>query len=772
MKRYLALLALPLCLAVLTACSSDSDIPTPDLRTPTSFETDTPGRAQSETGASSTPHETPTAGQTMFATPEPSATLTPTTAATPASAPVATPLEVTLLTTEEAWVKDRREAVVSLYDITEEGARALGALDFRWMQDQPGFFGSFGYKSWTGVGEAKPKGVIHELGHAYWGLFPITGLPQLGWDTSGGNDVSPAMQRYHQDVLEFLSQPMDPWEPLRGRLRTLPEVSGENTEPIFHHIEADAVHTIAGDLHLLPPILRKYWDRLLRPGPFNSWEEALAWYMRLPEEEKKLADRYLGFEHLDLGSYDSLKSGDRQRVPEQTGDILVREERRRLQDFADLFDLLLGSPEHQENFNFWRAYMRDKRDLHERYPGLVSSLDAPRAPQIAAAMDTLLELKEKDRDEQAGLLITRLREQPFLVNFLPVLEDRVLLELFSSGSELPQGATLKGTAEFVESLEKFTPHINRIIDMGTEDAGEGAKQLTAYLNGVDFEEKDDLKLFFDILRDSDESTGKEVVAALDDSMLRRLLEPVPAKLRSLLDPPRLLEFLNITLDSTHPELVQGMQDMITFPSGNFRIDEPFIDEMYSVIAIRSRMEAAQTLSAIAGSAFPVERFLSLHPAAAVDLLSTDLDITTAMVKSSDPVILPPAKFVYRLIYADPEFAARVVQRLDRQGEDRLVLESLAHFAYDADRLRAVPGLPISLERDGRFLKGLLEDNGPEWLEQRMEEVVEVFQQRIVEKLAPGDFLAAYKRTLEAAASIIEDGEAGRTLEEITTRVLG
>ena len=59
-----------------------------------------------------------------------------------------------------------------LFDITQEGKEALDGLDFRWMQDQPGFFGSFGYKSWTGVGEAKPKGVIHELGHAYWGCSP------------------------------------------------------------------------------------------------------------------------------------------------------------------------------------------------------------------------------------------------------------------------------------------------------------------------------------------------------------------------------------------------------------------------------------------------------------------------------------------------------------------------------------------------------------------------------------------------------------------------
>lgn len=669
-------------------------------------------------------------------------------------------------------MRDRLEAVITLYDITEEGARALGTLDFRWMQDQPGFFGSFGYKSWTGVGEAKPIGVIHELGHAYWGLFPITGLPQLSWDRSGGTDVSPAMQRYHQDLLDFLSQPPDPWEPLRGRLRTLPEVSQENTEPIFHHMEADAVHTIAGDLRLLPPILRKYWDRLLQPGPFSSWEEALAWYMRLPEEEKKLANRYIGFEHLDLKSYESLKSGEQQAVPQLTVDILVREEQRRLVDFVALFDLLLGSPEHQENFNFWRGYLRDKVDLHERHPDLVAALGSPRALEMATALDALMELKDKAREERAGVLGAGLSAQPFLVNFLPTLENRVLLDLFSSGGELPKGATLKGTAEFVESLARFTPHINRIIDKGREDTDTGGEELTAYLNWVDFAEKDDLKLFFDILKDSDETIGKEVVSALDDSMLRRLLEPVPAKLRSLLPPPRFLGFLNITSGSTHEELARGIEDMIIFPSGNFRIDEPYINAMYQVVETRTRLAPTQTLNAIADSPFPVEGFLSLHGTTAADLLSVDLDITAAMVKSSDPVVLPPAKFVYRLMYADPELAARVLEHLDLQGEDRLVLESLAHFAYDADRSRAIPGLPISLERDGRFLERLLESKGAEWLEARMEEVAAVFRERVRQGEAPEDFLAAYERTLNEAASTIADGEARRTLEEITGRILG
>ena len=32
------------------------------------------------------------------------------------------------------------------------------------MEGEPGFFGSYGFTEWAGVGEASPIGVAHELG--------------------------------------------------------------------------------------------------------------------------------------------------------------------------------------------------------------------------------------------------------------------------------------------------------------------------------------------------------------------------------------------------------------------------------------------------------------------------------------------------------------------------------------------------------------------------------------------------------------------------------
>ena len=672
------------------------------------------------------------------------------------------------------WVRDRVRTVVSLYNITLEGSGALEPLDVRWMRDQPGFFGSYGYRSWTGVGEARPIGVMHELGHAYWGLFPVTGFPQLSWDKSEGEDISSAMERYHRDLLDFMAQPPDHYELLRSRLRNLPELSSSNPDPLFHTIEGDAVYTVAGDLELMPPILRKYWDQFLWRGSFRSWYEALGWYQALPSQEKKLADKYIGFEHFDLRNYDSLKASEPTRLHQEVKEDLLQEEKQRLSDFVELFDevsaYVIGTPEDEEDFKFWRGYLRDKIELHKRHPELVASLNLPRSEQIAPALDFLKDLQGKGSDEKADLVIQELETQPFLVNFLPALDNRTLLELFTSRARLPEGVTLKATAAFVESLERFTPHIKKILEAGRHDISRGADELTSYLKRVDFQEKEDLKLFFEVLQGSDNNTAIGVVAALDDSMLRRLLKPVPARLRGFLAPARFLEFLDITLDSSPKKLSQGIEDMITYPSGNFRIDEPFLDEMYRVVAARGKMAPLETLYTIGIALFHMERFISLHPAAAVDLLASDLDITSKMVIVSDPVIFPPARFIYRLIYAEPEFAARIVERLDELHLDGLVLEALAHFAYDSDRLQAIPELPISLNRDGRFLKRLMEDTGAEWLEVRIEDVVRLYRQRVQGDEVPGDFLAAYERTLRSAASSLEDEEAGRIMAEITGRV--
>jgi hypothetical protein len=672
----------------------------------------------------------------------------------------------------DTWVEDRLKAVAELYDISAEGRDLLARLDVRQMRGEPGFFGSYGYHSWTGVGEAKPATIMHELGHAYWGAFPIHGLPGLGWETPAGEDLSPAMKHYHADVLEFMKQPPGPYEPFRSRLRNLPELSQDNLDSLVHAIEADLVSMVGGDLDLVPPILRKYWGQFLQPGPWHIWPEAIAWFKGLEGEHVGLAGQYLGFEHLDLRPYESLPQTDSPTVTPLVADLLRSEERQRLQDFTEQFELLIGDPDNRENFDFWRGYLRDMRRLNTSHPGFLASLGTSAAYEIADTLAVVGELDGLDPGEQAGRVSQALEDQALAVHFLPVLENGTLLEYFAADPKLPDVPTLRGTVAFVERLARLAPVVESVIRAGGDDVHGGAASLAAFLDAEDFGNSRDLDLFFGLLKDADRETAERVVAALDGPTTIRVLEAVPAALRSLLDPERLLDILGITETATPDELVEGIDILVEHTSGNFRIDEPFLDALYRVIALRTSFDPRAALQMADRSRFPMAGYILQFPEAAVAMMESDLDLTSGMVMKSDEVIFPPAQFVYRVQHAYPGLAAALVGRIDEQGEDYLVIEALAHFAYDSQRLAEVPGLPIALENDGLFLEALAMEKGADWLAANIAAAVVRYRTLAERGDVSSDFVAVFEATLEAAVRSVQGGPTKQELEGVLGEVFG
>lgn len=319
----------------------------------------------------------------------------------------------------------------------------------------------------------------------------------------------------------------------------------------------------------------------------------------------------------------------------------------------------------------------------------------------------------------------------------------------------------------MELLKEITPHVDKILELGRNDPGRGTAEIKQFLVEVDFGERAKLDIFFEVLQHSDDKTARNVVAALDNATLRRLFKLtqqgyLPARMRGLLEPTRLLQMLDITPEASEEKLAEGIEDMMKHPAGNFLIDEPFVDAMYQVIVTRVDSNPEEALSVVNGTPFPMERFILNYPALAAQMLSSDLDVTVAMIKTSDPLHFPPARFIYRLIYADPHLAALVVERLD----EVLVVEALAHFAYDADRLTAAPSLPISLERNGLFLKQLLADKGKGWLQDRIDVAVKQYMKLMEEGEISMDFLEAYKRTLDGSVATLGDERERSVLEKI------
>jgi hypothetical protein len=109
--------------------------------------------------------------------------------------------------------------------------------------------------------------------------------------------------------------------------------------------------------------------------------------------------------------------------------------------------------------------------------------------------------------------------------------------------------------------------------------------------------------------------------------------------------------------------------------------------------------------------------------------------------------------------------------LEEQGATDLVIESLAHFAYDKSRSERVSGLPISLEKDGKFLESLLEQQGAGWLAQRLEETFTEFDKRVERGDIASDFLAHYQATLQASVATLSDKETQKGLQQIIESLL-
>ena len=667
------------------------------------------------------------------------------------------------------WVRERLEAVIGLYDLTAEGAALLRSLDLRQMRGEPGFFGSYGFHGWAGVGEAKPIPVIHELSHSYWGGFPVEGRPDLSWEwpTDGGHPQ--ALEQYHADVLVFMSQPPDSFEPLRQRLRNLPGLSSENLEPLLHNLEADMVYNTGGNLSLVPPVLRKYWSRALKYGEFDSWYDAAGWFLSLPPEDRGVIGQYLGFEHLDLRDYDLATSAAPSRLSNRRSSILTGEEKQRLYDLADQFDLLIGDPHREENFTFWRSYLRDKVRLHRKHSGYLASLDLPRSGQLAEALDIATGLDSLPAEDRAEALRRHVAASPFLVNLLPAFDDRTLLDLFSSDPDLPGGTTLRATASFVERLQRFEGVVNRILADGRESPSQGAIEMGGFLEDIGYGPKEDVRLFLDLMLGSDRETANLVVAELDKAGFRRLMEVAPAQVRFILWPEQLLAKLDITIGATFETLADGTGILLEETSGNFIIDEPFLHAMYAVIAARSESSPRDMARVLESGRFPLHGFIRQQPRAAVNILGGDIETALDIIRNGDLVVSPPARNLHQLVHAGPELASTLLTALDQRGEYELVRASLGYIAYDHQRADVAPGLGISLEDDARFLHGLMTENGDGWLSDRVGQAVDYYTSP--ESGPPADFVPQFQATLLAAVDHLTDESDREKLRRIAQHMV-
>ena len=682
---------------------------------------------------------------------------------------------------ERGWVEARLEAYATLFNITPEGRELIHSLDVRRMEGRPAWFGSTGYRGFTGVGQARMGGLAHELGHSYWGAFPVTGHPELSWERSGGEGVSTAMAQYHADLRQFMAQPADRYEPLRERFRNFPNLNIAGYSDLLHAGEADIPRLTAGDLGLAPPILRKYFDRFMTDREYESWAELMGWYSGLVGEDRRLADSYLQLSHVPREAYSGVGAGGKTGLGDEVRDILVREERQRLVDFVEQFEQVLndsGSLRDAANvdrgFPYWRGYLREMFALHKRYPEIVKDYELREGVgTIASAFEALESVEGRGVEEASAILKGRLDEDPFLFNFLPIVENQLLLAVLEPGDDdhgaysLPKGATA-----FVEELRHFAADVEAILESGEGDSGEGARVLEAHVRAYGTGDPTKLQQNVDTLLELLFSTDREAAAAIMDEISGEsavdLLKLSPVQARTRLRPAKLVDALGIMEDASTETFREGIRTLFDNRSGNFAIDRWTNEEAYSRVLARGHRDPRGTLEIIKDVSPRVPQFIAYDPLWALEILGSDLEVTLDLVLESEAVRTPSARLIYQIMYFDADFAAEIVSGLGRRGEEEVVKESLAYFAYDLERSREYPEQRISLERDGEFLSGLVERNGAWWVSRMLRGAVERYSQEVRLGNVDRDFLEAYRETLRAAVATIE----GSLERELVGRAVG
>ena len=640
------------------------------------------------------------------------------------------------------------------------------------MRGEPGWFGSFGYERWTGVGESRLGPIMHEMGHAYWGAFEVTGRADLSWDDPDGRHESSAILQLHADLITFMAQPPDPYEPLRERLRNLPDTQLGDESGLLHFGEADLVHTTGGNALLLPPILRKYFVAYLTGGSFDSWYEALEWYQGLTQEDARAAAVYFGLDHLDFDLYRDLEPAGSTSLPEGIAALVEREERQRLQDFAIQFDLVTGLEELDGRLialelRFLRGYLEDKLVLHKRYPEALSDIadEAPAAAGLQRVLDAFAELDGKPTDERADLLASRMEEPIFSV-FWPLVRASTMMELHARGIPPKDTDAADRTTDVeVERLARVADSATTILGRARDDLDVGVRDLEALLRDVLERNDRDAGLVLELALAADRELAKQVVVHLNHALVRELLAEEPGIVRQLLEPAQLLPLLVITADAEADDLASGIRELMQATSGNYRTDRPYLSTVYELVAERGRTWPDEALDVMMQSGLFLEVMLRELPRETIAILDSDPEKAAALIAGTTGHGRTPQGMIHALIFEEPELAARLVDILESMDAEA-AREALVQLAYDSHRKAALPSLSVSPENDGAFILALADLQGDLGVSESVAEAIAVYRVLAADGTAPPDFLQAFAATLEEAAGAQADAADGGRLRGI------
>ncbi len=677
------------------------------------------------------------------------------------------------LAPQDDWAGQRVEAVLDLYSFTDGGEEAIRRMRVLHMLGRPGWFGSTGYQNFVGIGTSRPSSIVHELSHTFWGAFPVEGRPELSFTAPSPQELSTGITALRRDLDIFMQQPPDLYEPLRARFRLIPDLIIGGLPGLYHLGEADIVHFTGANLNLVPPILRKYYSPWLGPGRFESWDEAIQWYLSLPPEERRLADAFTGVGRMPHEGYRVEVEQDAKVGPMLSG-IVKAEDRQRLVDFVEQFDLYFKAVDGEpvtNDFRFWRGYLRDMAGLSRNYPDVIGGESAPTA-QIRNALRFLLDVEALPSVERAAFVRSRLLEDRALLGFVTALDHRTLADLLSAGDtdvERRVGALVLGVLEPDHAL--YLARASEVLD-AEGNAREADKAFATFINGLEDRQLGQMNFILELFGVVDREGTRRLLKGLPPETALLVLKKGPAYVRFLLEPEELITVLGFDGELTQERLVQLAGIINDYVAGPRATDELFLNAAYRRIVERGEESPADALAVFSESGLLVEPFLVGFPEAAAALVSAEPAVAAQVFREANPVRLPPARAIYRLVQADPLVAARLTLEYDRLGNSETVQQAIMFFAYDAQRLRSQPELSkISIENDGSFLAELVEVKGEAWLRDRLTAFRESYEVRLQAGEADPGFLDAFKETVAEGIADLPDGQR-EPIERVVAAGLG
>ena len=295
-----------------------------------------------------------------------------------------------LVGNDDPWARSAIDAAAQIYGFTE---RALN-----WMLADVRVVGARNKPSVGGITEfieiGYPVGakiLMHEVMHGFWSH----------WDGFGSDCGESNSYTFRRDVAQFMiefrnleeSNQPNPWEEWRPFYNYLVGKAhdGTNSEgkdfweilerrrygelwgALYHLVDTEFPSNVAGNLSLIPPPLRPYFNGVIADKNATTWREELDWYSRFHPEDKRLWDNsYTYWEFLYYSPrYAAPANAARAGIDQQRRQLLREADRQQLVDFINTLEDIACEVNCKNlwdsEYAYWTYELEDHMLRHQLY---------------------------------------------------------------------------------------------------------------------------------------------------------------------------------------------------------------------------------------------------------------------------------------------------------------------------------------------------------------------------------------------------------------------